>query len=354
MTSRWPPWKAPDAWGPSLTVDRRLVILTGLTLLLAPACAKPQSTPAAAPPCPPQNERYCAAATGDLLEVRLADLKPTQPALGYDEVYYRLGRYTLGPDPRRELFDAWCATNGQTGLKSAATDASMTDPASFDCEVPVGAETPESTTAMKTGVIGPGGQVYLTDGHHTLTSFWEAPGGGPETRIRLKVTGNMSTLAVVDFWAQMRDRGWTWLQDVNGKSVDPQQLPASLGLKQFANDQYRGTLYFVRDVGYEQNDDSPAFQEFYWGQWLRSQTDPGLRPADFSLTEMPSYLTLVGNIGKAIVALPADTEIANSRDAAALGKLDEFGEKAFEALSRPVESAKPGKLALALAYKTTR
>ncbi len=354
MTSHWPPWKAPDGWGPSLTANRTLAILTGLTLLLAPACAKPQSTPAAAPPCPPQNERYCAAATGDLLDVRLADLKPTQPSLGYDEVYYRLGRYTLGPDPRRELLDAWCATNGQTGLKSAGTDASITEPASFDCTIPVGSETPESTTAMKTGVIGPGGQVYLTDGHHTLTSFWEAPGGGPETRIRLKVTGNMSTLAVGDFWPQMRDRGWTWLQDVNGKPVDPQQLPASLGLKQFANDQYRGTLYFVRDVGYEQNDDSPAFQEFYWGQWLRSQTDPGLQPADFTLTEMPSYLTLVGNIGKAIVALPADTEIANSRDAAALGKLDEFGEKAFRALSEPVDSTKPGKLALALAYKTTR
>jgi hypothetical protein len=337
-----------------LIADRTLIVLAGLTLLLVPACGKPESPPTAAPPCPPQNERFCAAATGDLLDVRLADLKPTQPSLGYDEVYYRLGRHTLGPDPRRELLDAWCATNGQTGLKSAGTDASITNPASFDCAVAVGSETPESTAAMKTGVIGPGGQVYLTDGHHTLTSFWEAPGGGPETRIRLKITGNMSTLEMGNFWRQMQDRGWTWLQDVNGKPVEPQQLPAGLGLKQFANDQYRGTLYFVRDVGYGQDDDSPAFQEFYWGQWLRSQTDPGLQPADFSLTEMPSYLTLVGNIGKAIVALPADTEIANSRDAAELGKLDAFGEKAFEALSQPVDTAKPGKLALALAYKKTR
>ncbi len=337
-----------------MIADRTLIVLAGLTLLLVPACGKPESPPTAAPPCPPQNERFCAAATGDLLDVRLADLKPTQPSLGYDEVYYRLGRHTLGPDPRRELLDAWCATNGQTGLKSAGTDASITNPASFDCAVAVGSETPESTAAMKTGVIGPGGQVYLTDGHHTLTSFWEAPGGGPETRIRLKITGNMSTLEMGNFWRQMQDRGWTWLQDVNGKPVEPQQLPAGLGLKQFANDQYRGTLYFVRDVGYGQDDDSPAFQEFYWGQWLRSQTDPGLQPADFSLTEMPSYLTLVGNIGKAIVALPADTEIANSRDAAELGKLDAFGEKAFEALSQPVDTAKPGKLALALAYKKTR
>lgn len=80
-------------------------------------------------------------------------------------------------------------TNGQTGLKSAGADATIAELASFDCKIPVGSETPESTTAMRTGVIGPGGQVYLTDGHHTLTSFWEAPGGGPDTHVRLKTPG---------------------------------------------------------------------------------------------------------------------------------------------------------------------
>lgn len=79
-----------------------------------------------------------------------------------------------------------------------------------------------------------------------------------------------------------------------------------------------------------------------------------MRPADVSLTETSSYLALVANIGRAIVARPADTEIANSRDAASLGKLSAFGERAFEALSQPVESAKPGKLALVLAYKASR
>ncbi len=339
-----------------MNADRVAVTMVAIALLTGcSAPSKQASTPApSATPCPAQNERYCAADTGDLLDVRLGDLKPTQPSLGYDEVYYRLGRYTLGADPARELLDAWCATNGQTALKSATPRSTIADAESFDCEVPVGSETPESTAAMKTGVIGPGGQVFLTDGHHTLTSLWEAPGGGPDTRIRLKITGNLSTLETAEFWRQMRDRGWAWLQDVDGKPVEPQQLPTGLGLKNFANDQYRGTLYFVRDIGYEQDDGSPAFQEFYWGQWLRSQTDPGLQPGNFTLTEMSSYLSLVGNIGRAMVALPAGTAVANSRDAAELGKLDEFGEKAFEALSAPVDSAKPGKLALALAYKSTR
>jgi len=322
-------------------------------LLAATACAAKTSAPAAGAPCATENQRSCAAAVGDLLDVTLGDLRPTQPSLGYDEVYYRLGRYTLGAKPGKQLLDAWCATNGQKGLKDAGPAATIADPTSFTCEVPVGSESAETTAEMKTGVIGPGGQVYLTDGHHTLTSFWEAPGGGPGTHIRLKVAGNLNTLAPEAFWQEMKDRGWTWLQDVNGKPVDPQKLPTSLGLKQFANDQYRGVLYFVRDVGCSQEDNSPAFQEFYWGSWLRTQTDPSLKPENATLTELPAYQTLVGNIAKAMVALPGNTEIANSRNADELGRMKEFGEEAFAALVKPVDSPKPGKLALSLAYKAT-
>lgn len=335
------------------TWGRRAAAL-GVILIAVTACSAKTTETDAGQRCSAANERYCNAKVGDLLDVVLSDLRPTQPSLGYDEVFYRLGRYTLGVEPEKQLLDAWCAANGQKALKSADPGAKVADPASFTCEVPIGSENAETTAAMKTGVIGPGGQVYLTDGHHTLTSFWEVPGAGPGTHIRLKVTGNLNTLDPEAFWPEMRDRGWTWLQDADGKPVDPQKLPTSLGLKQFANDQYRGVLYFVRDVGYAQDDDSPAFQEFYWGDWLRSQADPSLRPENFNLTELATYQTLVGNIAKAIVALPGDTEIAGSRNADQLGRMKEFGEKAFDALVQPVDSPKPGKLALSIKYKTTR
>lgn len=152
----------------------------------------------------------------------------------------------------------------------------------------------------------------------------------------------------------MQSRGWTWLRDADGTQITPEQLPTGLGLKQFANDQYRGVLYFVRDVGYSQDDDSPAFQEFYWGQWLREQSDASLMPADFNLSDMTSYQTLIGNVGKAIIALPPGDVIAGGRTAAELGKLESFGQKAFDALPEPVDSAKPGKLAYAIAYKASR
>ena len=331
----------------------RMTVVAGLALLTLSACSTRTGEKPAAAACPEANAEYCAAAVDDLLDITLADLRPTQPSLGYDEVYYRLGRYTLGDGAADQLLDQWCATNGQQTLQSATPGASISDPASFTCTVAVGSETDESRVPMKTVVIGPGGQLYLTDGHHTLTSFWEAPGGGPDTRIRLRVTGNLSTLQPEDFWREMTDRGWTWLRDADGNPVAPEQLPTSLGLKQFANDQYRGVLYFVRDVGYSQDDDSPAFQEFYWGQWLRNQTDPKLRPADFTLNEMASYQSLIGNVGRAMVALRDTTEIANGQNAKALGKLETFGQKAFDALSAPVDSEKPGKLAYAIAYKAT-
>jgi len=30
---------------------------------------------------------------GDVIEVRLRDVHPTQPCVGFDKIYYKLGRY---------------------------------------------------------------------------------------------------------------------------------------------------------------------------------------------------------------------------------------------------------------------
>ncbi|MCX2930485.1 ParB/Srx family N-terminal domain-containing protein [Mycobacterium sp. CVI_P3] len=303
--------------------------------------------------CAPANQRYCAAQAGDLVETSLVELHPTQPSLGYDEVFYKLGRYTAGKDKINKKFADWCEANGQGDVESAKPDATLADPASFTCSVPLGAETPETIAPMKTAVVGPAGQLYLTDGHHTFTSFWEVPGGGPDTHVRVKITGNLSDMAPEAFWDMMRANAWTWLEDAAGNPVTPEQLPASLGLSQFQNDIYRGVLYFVRDVGYTQDENSPAFQEFYWGQWLRGQSQPALRPADTDLSAEEPYLNLVRNIAAAIVALPGDADVARGRTADDLGKLDKVDEEAFQELAVPYSGKKPGKLAYALLYKNS-
>lgn len=293
------------------------------------------------------------AAPGDLIDVALGDLHPTQPSLGYDEVFSRVGRYTLGSRAPSPVFDAWCGANGQGEVDAVGPGATVADTASFTCRVPIGSETPETTAGMKTAVIGPGERVYLTDGHHTLTSFWEVPSGGPGTRIRLRVVANLKHLEPETFWHQMQSHGWTWLRDADGDQADSGQVPANLGLKNFTNDSYRGAMFFLRDVSYFQDDSIPAFQEFYWGYWLRNQTDPGLRLENFDLTEVSSYRELLRNVGQAMVALPEDTHI-EGLTAGKLGKLPSFRLKEFDALSAPLGSAKPGKLSYALAYKAGR
>jgi len=46
---------------------------------------------------------------------------------------------------------------------------------------------------MKTAVVGPGGQLYLTDGHHTLTSFWEVQGAARIPMYGLRSPGTCPT-----------------------------------------------------------------------------------------------------------------------------------------------------------------
>ena len=100
----------------------------------------------------------------------------------------------------------------------------------------------------------------------------------------------------------MQTQGWTWLRDADGKTIAPEALPKNLGLKQFANDQYRGCCSSPATSVTARMTTLPRFQEFYWGHWLRTQTDPSVDPNDFALTEFNPYLTLVGNVAKAMVA----------------------------------------------------
>jgi hypothetical protein len=298
---------------------------------------------------------YLCAKPDDLVDVRIGDVHATQPSLGYDEVYYKLGRYTLGKDVINKKYDDWCEANGQVQAATVSPNARLNDPRTFTCALPVGQETPESIAAMKTVVIGPLGSLYLTDGHHTLTSFYEMPDGGPNMHMRLRVLGNLSRLSPPSFWAQMDRNKWVWLRDPAGNPVNVTALPAGVGLANFADDKYRSLLYFSRDIGYTPG--SLPFQEFYWGSWVRDA-----RPVDLSgwnQNDAASYLDAVKRLSVAQTALPANTVIDNGFTATDLGVLPlwnagEAGDAGeFAKLSKPYSDAKPGKVAYALAYKAS-
>ncbi|MFJ9423596.1 ParB/Srx family N-terminal domain-containing protein [Streptomyces sp. NPDC101249] len=318
-------------------------LLVGQLLSGTPAAAQPAAAPARA---------------GDLIEVTLDQLRPTQPSLGYDQIFYKLGRYGSTKDEDRgkinKRFDDWCETNGQGAAASVDADARLTDPSSFTCTIPLGQETADSLAQMKTVVVGPGGALYLTDGHHSLTSFWEAADGGPRTPIRLRVSANLSGLSTADFWKRMQAQNWVWLKDENGRAITVSQLPTRLGLSRFHDDRYRSLVYFTRGIGYEQADGSAEFLEFLWGGWLRDRIDL----SRYDLTSLPSSLDAVRDASKAMTDLPADTVVAGGRTAAELGRLAEWngGKKEtkgeFGDLAVPLSDSKPGKLAFSLDYRS--
>ncbi|GHH74544.1 lipoprotein [Streptomyces sulfonofaciens] len=300
--------------------------------------------------------RLCAA--GDLVDATLGELHPTQSTLGFDQIYYKLDRYGSDKDEQNgdvnKRFDDYCETNGQDKADKVPSGATLADPASFTCEVPVGQESDDTLAAMKTVVIGPGGALYLTDGHHSLTSFLETPDGGPGMHIRLKVAANLSSLTQDQFWAAMQDHDWVWLRDENDNPITPAQLPQHLGLAGFHDDRYRSLVYFTRDIGYTAPDDAAEFLEFLWGSWLRGQVDLD----DYDLTDRASYLDAVRDASEAMTDTDEDTVIADGRTAEDLGRLDDWngGEDAddgeFDKLGKPLSDDEPGKLAYALDYRS--
>jgi hypothetical protein len=304
----------------------------------------------------PTGAVLCAQA-GDLLDVTLDQLHPTQPSIGFDQIYYKLGRYGSTKDEEagnlNKRFDDWCETNGQEQAASVQPGARLSDPSSFTCTVKVGEETPDTLAAMKTVVVGPGGTLYLTDGHHTLTSFLETPDGGPTTHIRLRVRGNLSTLPTAAFWKTMQDNKWVWLRDEKNDPITVDQLPAHLGLSYFHDDPYRGLVYLTRDIGYQAPDEAAEFLEFSWGTWLRGR----LNLADYDLTDPASYLSAVRAASEAMSATPGDTVITEGLTADQAGRMAAWndGKKPtggeFGKLGVPLSDKKPGKLAFALDYR---
>lgn len=333
-----------------------LALVNGAVLAAALALASPAAADSAcvAGAASATAKAACGWKAGDLAEARLADFRPTQPSLGFDELHYRLGRFQFGKDKINKRFDDWCESSGLVSAETAKPDAKLSDPTSFTCKLAKGAETKASIEPMKTAVVGPKGQLFLTDGHHTFTSFIETPDGGPDAIVRVRITHNFGDLTEAEFWTQMKANSLTWLRDADGKEITPEQLPRSLGMKNFGNDRYRSVLYFGRDIGYKQVPENTAFQEFYWGAWLRNH--PTIKLANDKMDDLAGYLALLKDVTQAQSALPDDAIVAEGRTAKFLGRItwnagepESGGE--FAKQSKPFADSKPGKLAYAFEYK---
>ncbi|OPA95442.1 hypothetical protein BFW88_06730 [Pseudomonas fluorescens] len=275
-----------------------------------------------------QAQAFSTPRPGQIVEVTLEQLHPTQAVVGFDQIDYSLGLFA---DKPAKAFDEYCQTNGQGEADKVPKHADLHKPESFTCKDPVGTH-PED---MKTVVVGPGGQLYLTDGHHSFTTLWETPGAGPRLKMWVKVTDDFSNSPdLATFWRRMEAARKVWLKDSKGHPLSPTQLPAHLGFKSLQDDTFRSLVYFTRKAAYgkpEAGEVAPEFLEFYWGNWLRTQIDLGR----YDLNKKGGYKDAIEAVAKRMVSLAPGAQVGDSgftaQQLGGMSKLDrEELEKTFD------------------------
>ncbi|CAH0529281.1 inorganic diphosphatase [Vibrio hippocampi] len=276
---------------------------------------------------------------GDVVNLPLADLKPTQPSIGYDQVMYKLGRYQFD---QKKQFDEICEASGQKGLKHYSDTSVPGVPSSFECEQEVGANKKD----MKTVVLAPNGDVYLTDGHHTFNTFTHMQGGGLNYRVNVLVDKDYRDLDnMPQFWDAMIKDGNTWQYDLNGEPITPADLPTRLGMSNFDNDLYRSLMYFSRDVSWNKPKNPVPFLEFYCSKELRQLTDA----SQYDLASLTGYQFAIEDVAKHLLSIDSDNIGGSGKSASEMGLFKQFSDKGLKKLSKS-----KGKLDYMLRYKTVQ
>ena len=333
---------------------------------------------------------------GDIIELKLSQIKAGQPAIGKDQVFYKVGRFDgvnwipEGDEPvagrtysdDEKLFDDVADANGQLIDQAKVyrlSNSEPGDPYSYlvideERQVIAPGAAPES---MKTVVIGPDGNNYLTDGHHTLNTFSTIKRGGiKDFSLNLVVEANRSQLkdrnnndsAMDEFWKKMANEGNAWLKvlrnskpgyrylkGVNGssnsykvKSIDLDsfegQLPKKMTPSAFRNDPYRAIMNFTRGIAWDSPRGKEAeglpFLEFYWSEEIQSAISEGANNLDvhtsessYDLSDLNSYVSAVKAISDWIINLPEEELIGTSGfTASEMGQRSELDENELNEL----------------------
>ncbi len=329
-------------------------------------------------------QTYLTAAANSVTMVSIGDARPTQPAIGFDQVYYKQGRYrhtatgSVVSTVWQKAFDDMCEDSGQTeSTKSSSlttkTDVTLwklNDRTTFDCKV---SEANRVTTGLKSAVVGPKGLLYLTDGHHTFTSLYEAPNNqgtgataGGTVKMPVTIKSNDKDLSNAAFWRKMRSLKYVWLKNPDGTATTPAELPTKIGLSNGLMDEpYRSLVYYTRDVGYTVPSNAPEYLEFYWGEWLKSApqniklSEYNLKVAGAGNGTDKSYMQAIRDASTLMVAASATPTLVIGSDPAntaqSMGARTTFGDSDFAALSvpKPSDGKKAGKLAYALEYRAS-
>lgn len=276
---------------------------------------------------------------GDIISAALHEFVPTQSSIGYDQIFYKLGRFNKD---KKKMFDEICETNGQKGLASFNNQSNMHHSQSFECKETIGTVKKD----MKTIVIAPNGTYYLTDGHHTFNVFWAIPEGGHDFKVNVIVDKDYRHLDSMDsFWNEMIADGNTWLFNQEGKHISYNNLPTSLGMDNFSNDQYRSLIYFSRGVGWNKPKRPVPFIEFYWSKEVRKKVDV----KQLDLNNKSGYAEAIRKVSHVILALESDNVGLSGKSAKEMGQFNQFSQKGLDKQL----GDKKGKVSYMINYKNT-
>ncbi|GAB1621143.1 ParB/Srx family N-terminal domain-containing protein [Agarivorans albus] len=292
-------------------------------------------------------------AKGELRWAKVGDLRPTQALIGYDQVNYKLGRYQAEP---KKMYEEICESYGAGEKKVKWSEqSSPLKPGSFNCPLAIGSEAAE----MKTAIVGPDGHLYLTDGHHTFSTFIDMENGGAQMPVLIKIQDNWSASesdsieqAMSLFWQRLAQTNNSWQFTASGEAISYLNMPTTLGQDSLANQAFRALVYFARDISWVKKEAKAInFLEFHWGYELAKS----ISVDEQRLVEQAYYLSKIEEVAKQMLAYAPEQAIASSgRTAKQLGKKaawDNNSDKTLQQLVCGSKKGRLGKLGFALSYK---
>ncbi|TBR43895.1 hypothetical protein CBF23_003975 [Marinomonas agarivorans] len=274
--------------------------------------------------------------------VTLGELRPTQPVIAHDQVNYKIGAFSKKSE---KMYEGLCESYGAgEEVLSWSGNSTPADPESFTCANDIGSIKKDINTV----IVGPDGKLYLTDGHHSFSTFFDMKEGGANLPVYIRVQENWSTEeSMTAFWQKLEQNNNSWPYLPNGSKVSYQAMPTSLGRVALENDPYRGLMYFARKIGWDKKKAPKInYLEFHWANEFRNSIP--FSEADRKNPE--AYLAKIKAISEAIIELDADHMIGSSGyTAKGLAQKKEWNkksEKEFNALL--CKGDKKGKLGYAL------
>jgi len=170
-------------------------------------------------------------------EIELANLHPTQMAVGMKQVEFK-----------------------QKGLRKLAGKKKELE--KFILERPIRV------------VLGPGGQAYVIDHHHLALALVREG----HTKAPVSVAADYSKMSEEDFWNKMYDMKYVYPYDADGKKRPFDEIPEKL--TELQDDPYRALAGYARNEGAFNKIKIP-FSEFKWANYFRERIPKDLVEKDF-------------------------------------------------------------------------